>query len=89
MLHKIELFELENSTGFGELSMGSHRTTWCYNCGSLPWKPPTWWGLRWPRNACASWYPSNTPIDRLFKATNNRNMHCCEQCFHLGPPQSS
>jgi hypothetical protein len=22
-------------------------------------------------------------------ATNNRNMHCCEQCFHLGPSQDS
>jgi hypothetical protein len=22
-------------------------------------------------------------------ATNKRNMYCCEQCFHLGPPEGS
>jgi hypothetical protein len=27
--------------------------------------------------------------DRISMATNKRNMYCCEQCFHLGPPEGS
>jgi hypothetical protein len=58
-------------------------------CGSLPWNPPTCWEHRWPGNAYANRYPCNSRINRISMATNKRNMYCCEQCFHLGPPEGS
>jgi hypothetical protein len=32
-------------------------------------------------------YPGNNLINKISMATNKCNMYCCEQCFHLGPPE--
>jgi hypothetical protein len=32
-------------------------------------------------------YPGNNSINKISMATNKYNMYCCEQCFHLGPPE--
>jgi hypothetical protein len=29
------------------------------------------------------------PDKQDFHGNQQRNMYCCEQCFHLGPPQGS